>query len=61
MCEWALGLFGNLLAGQSLQVLGRWLGAQLLSPPAGDLRAAGKGFTAYVALLARPRVPGPLH
>jgi hypothetical protein len=37
------GLFGNLLAGQWLQVLALWLGAQLLSAPAGDLQAdAGK-------------------
>src|SRR5205823_2902112 len=35
--EWALRLFGNLLAGQWLQVLALWLGGQLLLAPAPDL------------------------
>jgi len=59
--EWALGLFGNLLAGQWLQVLALWLGAQLLSAPAGDLQAAAStDFAALAVLLVALRLPGLL-
>jgi hypothetical protein len=59
--EWALGLFGNLLAGQWLQVLALWLGGQLLLAPSPDLQTAmGKSFAAVAVLLVALRLPGLL-
>jgi hypothetical protein len=59
--EWALRLFGNLLAGQWLQVLALWLGGQLLLAPAPDLGTAlGKGFAALAVLLCALWLPGLL-
>ena len=50
--EWALGLFGNLLAGQRLQVLALWLRGQLHLAPSPDLQTAiGKNFAAVAVLL----------
>jgi hypothetical protein len=62
--EWALRLFGNVLAGQWLQVLALWLGGQMLLAPAGDLGGAvGKDFAAlallYCALWLPGLLPGP--
>src|SRR5205823_2886596 len=59
--EWALRLFGNLLAGQWLQVLALWLGGQLLLAPAADLGTAlGKSFAALGVLLSALWLPGLL-
>ena len=62
--EWALRLFGNVLAGQWLQVLALWLGGQMLLAPASDLGGTlGKGFAAlallYCALWLPGLLPGP--
>jgi hypothetical protein len=59
--EWALGLFGNLLLGQFLQVLALWLGDALLAAPAANLNAAfARDFAALALLLVALRVPGLL-
>jgi hypothetical protein len=59
--EWALRLFGNLLAGQWLQVLALWLGGQMLLAPAPDLGTSlGKGFAALAVLLCALWLPGLL-
>jgi hypothetical protein len=62
--EWALRLFGNVLAGQWLQVLALWLGGQMLLAPAPDLGGTlGKGFASlallYCALWLPGLLPGP--
>jgi hypothetical protein len=58
---WALRLFGNLLAGQWLQVLALWLGAQLLTAPADSLASgAAKTFAVIAVLVVTLRLPGLL-